>query len=481
MFHHTHPITRRALLKSTGALVSLPFLEAMASAVETKASPKPPLRMGIFTVTGGTVLESWKPKEVGTLTKLPSILRPLESARDELLILSGLSHNGRSEGLNGHEHCSLLHLTGAEIVKRVDGRLIAAETVDQAAARAVGDQSFLSSLELGLAGHENKYSFRAADAPLPFEANPRLVFERMFRGRKPVVPNWKQRGEAASIPKIEKASSVERSVVDLIREEAGDLRKNLGGSDKHRLDEYLESVRSIEKRIDFAEYRQKLELKDAANPGPGKLLEIGKLPPQGDPIWKLTNPVMRDPERHEEYIRLLADLMVLAFQTDTTRVATFACGSDEASFPGVVTVGYERHCHTLEHQGNAGRVEDADPIAREALRQIHNWYTMLFAEMVRKMKTIDEGGSTLLDNTMLLYTSYMADGGHGTHDYPVLLAGKAGGTLKTGRHIAYKARTPVANLYVEMLQRMGSKATRFGESHTSEHRGYAGRLPGLMG
>jgi hypothetical protein len=385
--------------------------------------------MGVFTVTGGTVLESWKPKEVGPLTKLPSILRPLEFARDDLLILSGLSHNGRSEGLNGHEHCSLLHLTGAELVKRVDGRLIAAETVDQAAARVVGDSTFLSSLEIGLAGHENKYSFRSADQPLPFEANPRLIFERMFRGRKPVVPNWKQRGESTNNIKIEKATSVERSVVDLIRDEASDLRKNLGGSDKHRLDEYLESVRSIEKRIDFAEYRQKLEVKDSANPGPSKLLEIGKLPPQGDPIWKLTNGVYRDPERHEEYIRLMADLMVLAFQTDSTRVATFACGSDEASFPGVVTVGYERHCHTLEHQGNAGRVEDADPIAREALRQIHNWYTMLFAEMVRKMKDIDEGGSSLLDNTMLLYTSYMADGGRNSEvgSSPGLQGPDAGG------------------------------------------------------
>src|ERR1700749_4284030 len=134
-------------------------------------------------------------------------------------------------------------------------------------------------------------------------------------------------------------------------------------------------------------------------------------------------------------------MMVLAFQTDSTRVVTVAAGSDEARFPGVVTVGYERHCHTLEHQGNAGRPEDADPIAREELRQIHAWYTQLFAEVVRKLKGIDEGGSTLLDNSVIMYTSYMADGGHGTNDYPVLLAGRAGGALKTGRHLAFSART----------------------------------------
>jgi hypothetical protein len=176
----------------------------------------------------------------------------------------------------------------------------------------------------------------------------------------------------------------------------------------------------------------------------------------------------------------MTDLMVLAFQTDTTRVGVFACGSDEAQFPGVVTVGYETHCHTLEHQGNAGRVEDADPISREALRQIHAWYTRLFAEMVAKMKAIDEDGSSLLDNTLLLYTSYMADGGHGTHDYPAVLVGKAGGTLKTGRHLAFKPKTPVSNLYAEILDRMGAKVNKFGENLTSAHRQYEGKLPGLV-
>lgn len=146
----------------------------------------------------------------------------------------------------------------------------------------------------------------------------------------------------------------------------------------------------------------------------------------------------------------MTDLMVLAFQTDTTRVCTLGLGSDEALFPGVVTVGYEHHAHTLEHHGNAARVEDADPVAREGCRQIHAWYTQYFAEAVAKMRAIDEGGSSLLDNTILLYTSYMADGGHGRHNYPVLLAGRAGGTLSPGRHVEYQRETPVANLYVEI-------------------------------
>ena len=270
-------------------------------------------------------------------------------------------------------------------------------------------------------------------------------------------------------------------MADLIREEANDLRRDLGHGDRHRLDEYLECVRGVEKRIDFVEHRQHQEAIDALNPGPSTVSLPSGLPAEKVPIWEITNPVMRDPERHGEYIRLMLDLMVLAYQTDTTRVATFACGSDEASFPGVITVGYERHCHTLEHQGNAARPEEADPIAREACRQIHTWYTMLFGEFVRKLKAIDEGGTSLLDNTVLLYTSYMADGGHGTHDYPALLVGKAGGTLKPGRHLAFKPKTPVSNLYVELLDRMGAKVDRFGESRMEKTQAYDGRLPGLNG
>jgi hypothetical protein len=217
---------------------------------------------------------------------------------------------------------------------------------------------------------------------------------------------------------------------------------------------------------------------DSEHPGPSTAVVPPNLP-DGKMAGKMRQATERDPEIHAEFTRLMADLMVLAFQTDTTRVATFAVGTDESLFPGVVTVGYERHCHTLEHQGNADKPENADPIAREACRQIHAWYTGLFGEMIKRMKAIDEGGSTLLDNCMMLYTSYMADGGHGKDDYPVLLAGNAQGTLKPGRHLAFPRKTPMSNLYVEMLDRMGVKVDEFGESRTSKHAAFDGRLPGL--
>ncbi len=465
-------ISRRSVLRGAGAMLALPFLESLTSLAGEPAA-KPPLRLGIFSVTGGTVVESWKPKTEGPLTKLSSILRPLESAKDDILVVSGLSHEAQSEGLNGHEHCAYVHLTGAPLVKKVNGKIHAAVSVDQAAARVVGEQTYLPSLEMGLNANQT-YSFRSADTLMPNEGNPRLIFERMFRGRQPVVPNWQRRAAAQAhvVEQTAKPDSFDQSVVDLVLEQATGLRPKLGGGDQRKLDEYLHSVRSVEKRIAFVEARHQQELLDAAHPGPSKLVIPRGLPAEGTPIWKITRPIEQDPERHADYIRLMADLMVLAFQTDTTRVATLAAGSDDCSFPGVITVGYERHCHTLEHQGNAGRVEDADPIAREALRQVHAWYTMLFAEMVAKMKAIDEGGSTLLDNTLVLYTSYMADGGHGRDDYPVLLAGRAGGTLRPGRHVACKPRTPMANLYVEVLDRMGVKVDRFGNS--------TGRLTGLV-
>lgn len=475
-------LTRRSFLRGSGALLSLPFLEAMLPRSARAASTaKAPLRMGIVTATGGTVLESWKPAQEGTLTDLPSILRPLDFAKRDMIVLSGLAQNGKTEGsFNAHQHAATLHLTAAGLVKNEGGKFIASMSVDQAAAQVAGKDTFLPSLEIGLGRGENKYSFSGTDA-VPYEGNPRLVFDRMFRGRQPALPPWAGRSASAARPAAQAkttapdASSLDRSVLDLVLEESKSLRAKLSHSDRARLEEYMESVRSVEQRVARLEARQVSDVKDLGSTS--SLLVPNPLPEAN--AWKDTRPSMQDPERHGDYIRLMSDLMVLAFQTDTTRVCTFACGSDEAMFPGVVTVGYERHCHTLEHQGNAARVDQADPIAREACRQIHSWYTSLFAETVRKLKSIDDGGVPLLDNTMLLYTSYMADGGHGRKDYPALLLGNAQGTMRPGRHLAFQKDTPVANLYLEMLTRMGANMEEFGESKSSPKAAYNGRLPGL--
>jgi len=482
-------LSRRSFLRGAGAMLSLPFLEAMLPRTARAAAlaGRAPLRMGIFTVTGGTVLESWKPTAEGSLGELPSILRPLDFAKKDMLVLSGLSHSGKFEGtLNGHQQCSTLHLTGSSLVKNDGGKFIASVSIDQAAAQAAGKETFLPSLEIGLGKGENKYSFSATNEPVPYEGNPRLVFDRMFRGRQPALPPWAGRGGLrpaapvrAAAPAAPRPESLDKSVLDLVLDESKSLMGKLGHGDRARLEEYMESVRAVEVRVEQLGTRQASDARDAGGvpAGKGGLLIPKDLPDAA--AWKNDRPMMEDPERHADYIRIMSDLMVLAFQTDTTRVCTFACGSDGAYFPGVVTVGFERHCHTLEHQGNAARVDQADPISREACRQIHVWYTELFAEMVRKMKSIDDGGVSLLDNSMLLYTSYMADGGHGKKDYPALLVGQAAGTLRPGRHIAFEKDTPVANLYLEMANRMGANLTEFGESKSSPKARYDGKLPGL--
>lgn len=474
----TKPISRRTVLRGAGAAVALPWLDAMTPRARAAAGHHgPPLRMGIFSVTGGTVLESWVPEKDGKLGKLPSILRPLEPHKDDLLILSGLSHHGRPEGLNAHETCAYMHLTGASKVTKKDGKPSASISIDQLVAKHIGHKTFLPSMEIGTSNHEQKYSFRSENEPVPYEGNPQMIFDRMFRGRQPMAPNWRKKAERmqAAAKNASKSDSLDQSVLDLVMEDAKRLQRQVGKFDRQTMDQYLESIRSVERRVQMLEAQAKLMTAD----GVGDLVPVPEVFQQQTDWGKLSNSIGKDPEPHGQFIEVMADLMTLAFQTDTTRVITCAVGSDGALFPGVVTVGFERHAHTLEHNGNARRVEDADPIAREGCRQIHQWYTSQFARVIEKMKAIDEGGSSLFDNTMLLYTSYMANGGHGRTDYPVMFAGNAQGTLQTGRHVAYPTKTPMSNLFVELADRMGCPVSEFGESHTSPAAAFNGRLPHL--
>ena len=204
-------ISRRTLLRGAGAAVALPFFESLAPA----AAIQPPLRLGIVSVTGGTVIESWKLPAAGPLTKLPSILRPLDFAKDEMLLVTGLAHHGTGEGLNGHEHAGYLHLTGAPKAGKIDGRPFAGVSVDQAAANVLGARTLLPSLELGMSNHETRYSWRGPSQPAPFEGDPRVVFDRLFRGRAPVAPNWARRGEPPADPP--KSDSLEQAVLDTVR------------------------------------------------------------------------------------------------------------------------------------------------------------------------------------------------------------------------------------------------------------------------
>jgi Protein of unknown function (DUF1552) len=464
----------RGMLGGAGVYLALPLMESLGrtawAAEPTKGEASdgtPPLRQFILTVAGGTVIESWKPKAAGPLTTMPSILRPIEAYKNDVMILSGLSHNGRQEGGgNAHTHCGGLHLTGAHLLKHEGKVMTASISVDQAAAQAVGGDTVLPSLEIGEWG----YSFNTDGKEVPYEKSPRQIFDRLFKGRSPSVPAWKRGKSAPS-----KASSAggkpgasvvtdDRLIIDAVLEDAKDLRRRLGKADQARMDEYLATVQGLDRQIGKLDQRKNEQLADAGVPtkrGPSGLL----IPDEA--ALKLDLRAVQagyHVENRAECFRVMAALSVLALQTDSTRVVTMSFGDDGYLWDGVVTVAREFHHHTLEHQANADSIDQADPLAREGCRQIHEWYSVLFAEVLARMKSIDEAGTSLLDNSMLLYTSYMSHGGHGTKDYPVLLAGRGKGTLKPGRHIAYPMNTPVANLYLSMLQRMGAKRDSFGES-----------------
>jgi len=481
----THkPFSRRGFVRTAGATVALPFFESwvpQTASAATATQSGPPLRMGIYSIGAGTVLESWKPEKAGPLQnmELPSILRSLEFAKDDMLILSGLAHNGKADGLNGHKSAWYLHLTGAEYCANENGKPINTVSVDQRAAQLVGKDSLISDLRVG---PDVPFSYRENGTPMPTESMPSAVFERMFRGREPVVPNWGLRQEAETEDlgdvSLSRQQVMRKSVLDLVLHQTRELKKQMGRADQVKLDEYLESVRGVETSIQKFERRVALEQMEAKNPASGKLVRDEF--PSHDESKKMMQVLKHDPNIGAEYIRVMSDLMVLAFQTDTTRVMTMVPdAAGVGSWSGVVTVGTERNYHVLQHNGN-GHPDKRDPIAREACRQIHQWQTSLFAEMIRKMKDIDEGGSSLLDNSMILYTSYMANGGHHRRDYPVALFGKAQGQLNPGRHIEYEDKTPMSNLYVEMLERMGDTSGQFGESQTSSHAQYNGRLPNLV-
>lgn len=463
-------LNRRQVLRAAGVCLALPFLESLTPAwgaepAADKDDGRPPLRQFIITVAGGTVVESWKPEKDGPLQKLPSILRPLEAHKSELLVVSGLSQLGKqSGGGNAHTHCAGLHLTGAkEFVW--EGKVPKSTiSVDQAAAAALAGETILPSLELGQPNGEQTYSWSAGGTVVPYEGDAKQVFDRLFKGRSPSVPTWsrdkKAKSTSASKAKAPTVSD-DRLVIDLVLEDAKALQKRLGKADQTRIGEFLEAVHSLETRIAKLDQRSANEAADRSAGGGGKASDL--LLPKDDKGWKLRWNE-QDPEARAEYIELMTTLGILAMQTDTTRVVTMSFGTDGELWDGVVTVTNEFHHHTLEHQANADPISKADPLSREACRQIHEWYSVQFAKVLAKMRAIDEAGSSLLDNSMVLYTSYMANGGHGTKDYPVLLAGRGKGTLRPGRHIAMPMDTPVANLYLEMLDRMGDRRESFGGS-----------------
>lgn len=437
MSHAMH-LSRRRVLQGLGVAISLPWLESMgpvkAWADTTDPTSTAPNRMAFLYVPNGKNMADWTPTAEGSDYELPAILKPLEPVRDQVMVLTGLTADkARPHGDGGGDHARALSafLTGAQ-PRKTDGTDIRAGiSVDQIAASRLGDRTRLPSIEIGceqggMAGncdsgyscvYSSTMSWRSATQPLPKEVNPKLVFERLFAG----TPNASQAQRDAR----------RKSILDFVREDASDLNGRLGRSDVRKLDEYFSAIRDIEMRIERAE----------------------KLPPIARPEIAVPDSA---PAEYREHIRLMCDLMVLAFQADVTRVMTFVLANEGSNKPYPFINVPEGH-HDLSHHGN-------DAAKKEKIRQINQFHVEQLAYLLQKLKSTPEGNGTLLDHVMIAYGSGNSDGNaHNHEDLPVLLAGGGCGTLKSGRHIRYPKETPLNNLWLSMLNRMELNVDPFGD------------------
>jgi hypothetical protein len=460
------PISRRALLRGSGAALALPLLDAMLPAQE---APKPPVRLFFYLTGGGAYLPYWLIDDAGRKTEmepkksvewlgpaqernealgtLSPTLAPLEPHRQDLFVLGGLTLSDAHGFEDGHS-AEIGALLTATIYEK--DRLHCGVSVDQLAARALDGKTLVDALVLGLHGsrpggaqgvgrvYAQHYSWRTATTPTGEERNPRLVFDRLFR-----------KGATSAGP----TDAERRSVLDHVRDDASRLRGVLGGADRAKLDEYLSSVRDVEKRIEFASRRR---------PDPdAPAFDAGEV--EG---VKARIPAEKGmPESYVEYDRLMVDLVALAFKADLTRVAVLTHGGYR-SYP---EVGVKRGHHDLQHHEGA-------PEKREDLKKVDRFNMELLASAIARFKSVREGAGTLLDRSMIAFGSGMSNGNrHSRENLPILLAGRGDGTLKPGRWIDFnwKKKTPVANLWVEMLNRAGIPTARFGDS--------SGGLPALSG
>lgn len=423
-------------------MVALPWLESHGAGAGALATTRggAPLRMAFVYAPNGVNVERWSATGGGETFSLGPTLEPLGGLRGDLQVLGGFEHkNGWAgpDGAGDHARASATILTGARPYKTAGAEIRLGVSVDQLAAQSVGHLTRFPSLELSCdtarkagacdSGYACAYQFnlswRNESTPVAAETNPRLVFERLFGAG--------ETGERVRNFNLRQAR--QKSVLDFVMEDAKSLQRQLGKTDRGKLDEYLAGVREIEGRIQRAE-----RFGPPVDPGVGT--------PEGIP------PSYRD------HLRLMFDMLVLAFRTDSTRIATFMMAHDGSNRSFAEIGVAEGHHHLSHHQG--------DPEKLEKIAQIDRFYVEQFGYFLGRLKEArDRDNGSVLDNSMIVYCSGLSDGNRHAHDnLPVILAGRAGGSLRVGRHVQVGEKTPMTNLYVSMLERMGVKAERFGDS-----------------
>jgi hypothetical protein len=419
-------IPRRVFLRGAGTSLALPFLDAMVPAFASEAAR--PIRLSFIEVPNGIMMDRWTPASVGTDFALTPVLEPVAPFRDRMLVLGGLDQN-EAEALptdvgGDHPRACTAWLTGTHARMTSGADLRAGISVDQVAAREFGKYTQLASLEMGLESSEvvgacesayscayyNTISWRNETTPLPMENRPRVIFERLF-------------GDSGSTdPKLRLARMQEnRSILDAVLEDVSRLRGKLPPTDRGKIDQYLEAVRDVERRIALAENQDQVDLPT------------------------LTNPV-GIPEIFSDYFKLMADLQALAWQTDMTRVCTFQIGH-EMSGRAYPEVGFgDAHHSVTHHQGDVEKIEK--------VVKINIFHAQMLAYYLEKMRSTPDGDGSLLDHAMILYGGALSDGNlHLYTNLPLLLvAGRATG-IQGGHHIRYPSGTPMNNLLLTMLDK----------------------------
>jgi hypothetical protein len=445
-----HNLSRRRFLRGLGACVALPAFESLirsgsamaASTMPTAASSATgaPVRMAFVYFPNGAIQPNWWPTGEGKDLQLARTMKPLESVRDSIQILAGLDHQNATPGPDGagdHARASGSFLTGVRVKKTAGADIHCGVSIDQVVANQLGHLTRFPSLELTCdsvrksgncdsgysCAYQHNLSWQSPTTPVAPEPNPRLVFERLFGAGLP--------GQRASSLQMRKQQ--QRSILDFVREDAATLDSDLGSRDRAKLDEYLTSVREIEKRIESAE-------------------QFGKTP---DPSRPTPDGI---PAGFKNHIQLMYEMMILAFQTDSTRIATFLLEHEggNRAFP---EIGIPEGHHYLSHHRN-----QKDMIDKVA--EIDLFYMQEFARFIEKMKAAkDVDGQSLLANSMIVYGSGHADANRHSHtNLPVLLAGGGGGSLKPGRYVKFDGQ-PMTNLFLSMADRMGATGLqRFGDS-----------------
>ena len=434
-------LPRRTFLRGVGATLALPLLDGMVPALSAlrATAAAPTRRLGIVYVPNGIFMNRWTPAGDGTSFELTQTLEPLAPFRDRIVVLSGLSNKQGDalpgEGAGDHARAAGAYLTGVHPKKTEGADIQAGVSMDQIAAKVLGAETQLASLELSLDSKEpvgscdpgyscayaNTLCWRSPTTPLPMENDPRAVFERLFGSSDSTDPAvWRVRREE------------DRSILDGLTRKVTRLKRDLGPGDITKLDEYVEAIRDVERRIHNAEEQSARELPRIDQPA-------------------------GIPSTFEEHAKLMFDLQTLAYQADLTRVTTFML-SHETSQRAYPEIGVPDAHHPLSHHGG-----DADKIAK--LVKVNLYHARLFAYYVEKLRSTPDGDGSLLDHVTIIYGSGMSDGNtHNHHDLPTLIVGGGAGRIKGGRHLRYAKYTPVTNLFVSLLDKLGVPVETIGDS-----------------